>query len=164
MLAMPSRTPVDKTSDTTQHFYSSLCEAVVPRNISNALANFTVLEQTNSHAAEICLDRIKHVIITSKGLEVWLVKLAEIRWGCYEMARQHFFLVRMCLNALCCFHASSDASVLCSWSHKDAVRKPVLICAGIQNTKATRSGIVKTHHYSVNHHRSPLQGFCFHPT
>jgi len=44
---------MDQTSDPAQHFCSSLCEAVVPRNISNALTDFTVVEQANCRQTSV---------------------------------------------------------------------------------------------------------------
>ena len=105
---------MDQTLDTAQRFCSSLCEDAVPRNTSNALTNCTILEQANSRQTPVscCRNLFGQAQACGNNFKGFggmtsLVKLAEMRWGYNEVARQHLFLVRMCLKALSCFHTVS---------------------------------------------------------
>lgn len=129
------------------------------------MTNCTVLEQAHSRQIPVSpcrnlfgQDQVCGNNLKGLGGVTSLVKRAERRWGYNEVARQHLLLVRMCLKALPCFHAPSFSNALCdySWSHSDAVKKAVRICAGVQSTKATRPDIFKTHRYGVGLYRGPL--------
>lgn len=129
------------------------------------MTNCTVLEQAHSRQIPVSpcrnlfgQDQVCGNNLKGLGGVTSLVKRAERRWGYNEVARQHLLLVRMCLKALPCFHAPSFSNALCdySWSHSDAIKKAVRICAGVQSTKATRPDIFKTHRYGVDLYRGPL--------